>query len=539
MITSTLDIVCLVSALFASHTDDCRISKQEQEKPNVLFIAVDDLKPVLGCYGSPLIKTPHIDRLAAMGTVFLNTYCQQAISGATRASLLTGLRPDRTQVYDLVTKIRSINPDVVTLSGHFKNEGYVTSAVGKIFHPTNVIEEDGEQSWTIPHTEGEDCYAVEYGLPALGRYQKPETKVMAERYLLEAERKGIKKRDRMEYAFSYIKPSVECMDVPDNAYEDGAVTLKAKDRLTTLTKAGQPFFLAVGYHKPHLPFVAPKKYWDLYDRHSMPIAEFQKHAKNSPSVAYHRCGELKKYTDIPDLCTFTDQTLNTGLAVEKQKELIHGYYACISYIDAQVGELLNTLDSLGTLKNTIIVLWGDHGWHLGDHDLWNKHTNFEQATKVPLIIAAPGMEPGKANTLAEFVDVYPTLCDLAGISIPSTVDGMSLAPALKDERVEIHDYAVSQYPRKLAKGAVSELGDDDMRVMGYSLRTKDYRYTMWMNGFTSKDAFEERKIYAEELYDYRKDPLETINVVGEVDYLAVKNELKRKMLAFFDSQRGK
>lgn len=539
MITSTLDIVCLVSALFTPHTDDGRISNQEQEKPNVLFIAVDDLKPVLGCYGSPLIKTPHIDRLAAMGTVFLNTYCQQAISGATRASLLTGLRPDRTQVYDLVTKIRSINPDVVTLPGHFKNEGYVTSAVGKIFHPTNVIEEDGERSWTIPHTEGEDCYAVEHGTPALGRYQKPETKKIAEKYLLEAEQKGIKKQNRMEYAFSYIKPSVECMDVPDNAYEDGAVTLKAKDRLATLTEAGQPFFLAVGYHKPHLPFVAPKKYWDLYDRHSMPIAKFQKHAKNSPSVAYHRCGELKKYTDIPDLCTFTDQTLNTGLAVEKQKELIHGYYACISYIDAQIGELLNTLESLGTLKNTIIVLWGDHGWHLGDHDLWNKHTNFEQAAKVPLIIAAPGMQPGKAGTLAEFVDVYPTLCDLAGLSIPSTVDGMSLVPALKDERAEIHDFAVSQYPRKLAKGTVSELGDDDMRVMGYSLRTKDYRYTMWLNDFTTRDAFEERKIYAEELYDYRKDPLETINVVGEVDYSAVKNELKRKMLVFFDSQRGK
>ena len=181
--------------------------------------------------------------------------------------------------------------------------------------------------------------------------------------------------------------------------------------------------MAVGYHKPHLHFVAPKKYWDLYDRKSMPIAEFQAHAKGSPELAYHRCGELKKYTDIPEFCTFTDQSLHTGLALEKQKELIHGYYACISYLDAQVGELLDTLDSLGTLHNTIIVLWGDHGWHLGDHDLWNKHTNFENATKVPLIIAAPGMSSGNADTFAEFVDIYPTLCDLAGIGIPSDIDG--------------------------------------------------------------------------------------------------------------------
>lgn len=537
MMATTLNIALLLSAFSSS---DYSVQREEQqEKPNILFIAVDDLKPILGCYGAPLIKTPNIDRLATLGTVFQNTYCQQAISGATRASVLTGLRPDKTQVYDLITKIRDINPNVVTLPGYFKDKGYVTTAIGKIFHPTNVIKEDGEYSWSIPHTEAEECLAEAYGYPALGYYQHPDTKLLVEKYGMEAKKKGLKDAEAARYILSHIKPSVECLDVPDNAYVDGAVTLKAKQQLQTLTKKGKPFFLAVGYHKPHLPFVAPKKYWDLYDRKSMPIAEFQAHAKGSPELAYHRCGELKKYTDIPEFCTFTDQSLHTGLALEKQKELIHGYYACISYLDAQVGELLDTLDSLGTLHNTIIVLWGDHGWHLGDHDLWNKHTNFENATKVPLIIAAPGMSSGNADTFAEFVDIYPTLCDLAGIGIPSDIDGKSLVPAMENKKSRIRNYAVSQYPRKFTKEEADRRGYTSTTIMGYSLRTEGYRYTVWAHDFTTRQSFNDGKIYTEELYDYQKDPLETINVVTDKEYLKIKEKLKDMMMDFFSKQMDK
>ena len=537
MITTTLNIALLLSVFL--HSDDSIERKEQQEKPNILFIAVDDLKPILGCYGDSLIKTPNIDRLASLGTVFQNTYCQQAISGATRASLLTGLRPDKTQVYDLVTQIRDINPNVVTLPGYFKNEGYVTAAIGKIFHPTNVVKEDGKHSWSIPHTEAKEYLAEAYGYPALGFYQHPDTKWKVEKYRMEAKRKGLKDAEVTKYILSHIKPSIECVDVPDNAYADGAVTLKAKEQLQILTKAGKPFFLAVGYHKPHLPFVAPKKYWDLYDRQFIPIAKYQKHAKNSPEFAYHRCGELKKYTDIPEFCTFTDQSLHTGLDLEKQKELIHGYYACISYLDAQVGELLATLESLGTLDNTIIVLWGDHGWHLGDHDLWNKHTNFENATKVPLIMVAPGISSGDADTFAEFVDIYPTLCDLAGINIPLNIDGKSLVQAMENKKSRLRDYAVSQYPRKLTKEEADRRGYESTTIMGYSLRTERYRYTMWVHDFTTRQLFSDRKICEEELYDYQKDPLETINVVAEKSYFKIKKELKKMMIDFFSKQLDK
>lgn len=327
MINSTLNLALIAtvttSAIPAGKQKE---NAQKQPNPNVLFIAVDDLKPILGCYNDQLIKTPHIDRLAAMGTVFKNAYCQQAISGATRSSLLTGFRPDRTQVYDLVTQIRDMNPDVTTLPEHFKKEGYTTSAIGKIFHPSNVVNEDGERSWSIPHSEGESYYAKEYGLPALGHWQAPDTKKEINKCIAEAKEKGIKE-NLSKYVFQYIKPSVECIDVPDNAYADGALTMEAQERLKSLTKTGKPFFLAVGYHKPHLPFVAPKKYWDLYDREQLPLAEFQEQAQGSLSVAYHNCGELKNYTDIPACCKFTERdTPRIGLSVEKQKELIHGYY---------------------------------------------------------------------------------------------------------------------------------------------------------------------------------------------------------------------
>ena len=547
-----------LSGLVAVSAFSQQASETKTSKPNILFIAVDDLKPELGCYGNTLINTPNIDRLAKQGTVFLGNYCQQAISGATRSSILTGLRPDETKVWDLVTKIREVNPNVVTMPQYFISQGYITSGVGKIYHPSNVINED-KLSWSIPYLSFDDFFANEFGKPALGNYQSPKTKALIEKYLKEAtenKRNGTPEKDclksdpRTGWVFEipkgkeanakdmpFVIPSVENANVPDNAYEDGAIALRAKKQIITLAGNKQPFFMAVGFHKPHLPFVSPQKYWDMYKREDMPLAQFQQHAKNGPEIAYHNAGELRHYTDIPALCSFSDQSNNVGLPTDKQKELIHGYYASVSYIDAQVGILLNTLDSLGTLNNTIIVLWGDHGWHLGDHDQWCKHSNFENATHSPLIISAPGFESGKTKSMTEFVDVFPTLCDLANVSIPTNLPGKSLIPILKNKNSQVKEYAVSQYPRTLDAKIAKRKGYKSKEIMGYSIRTANYRYTMWMaENFKTYQPFSEKKVYAAELYDYEKDPLETINVAGDKKYTSIAKDLKSKMLTFFKSQ---
>jgi arylsulfatase A-like enzyme len=270
----------------------------------------------------------------------------------------------------------------------------------------------------------------------------------------------------------------------------------------------------------------------------MPLAKFQEQNKNPVSVAYHNAGEMRGYTDIPPLTSFTDQKqYGITLPVDKQKELIHGYYAAISYTDANVGKLLDALDSLGLTKNTIIVLWGDHGWHLGDHNLWCKHTNFEEATRAPLIIAAPGFKPSKTSSQTEHIDIFPTLCDLAGVNIPAILDGKSLVPIMKNPAASVKEYSVSQYPRSNATAENERLGYADANAMGYSIRTKQYRYTMWMsNGFRSSKPFDSKLIIGTELYDYKKDPLETVNVANEKKYAAVSKQMNAKMMAFLKSQ---
>jgi len=515
---------------------------QKKEKLNVLFIAIDDLKPILGCYGNKLIHTPNIDRLASMGTVFLNNYCQQAVCGPTRASLMTGKRPDYTKVWDLKTTMRSINPDIVSIPQYFASQGYSTQGIGKVYDPRCVDKKIDEPSWTVPYYKTDlKYYAEEFGEPALGRYQLPETKALAEKYINEALAQGMKKNEANEYAMKKIKPSTECVDVPDNAYNDGANILQAKDILKDLSKSSIPFFFAVGIAKPHLPFVAPKKYWDLYSREEMPIEKYQEKPKNAVDVAFHNAGEIRAYTDIAPLTSFSD-TKNFGLTLplDKQKELIHGYYAAISYTDAQVGILLNTLDELGLTKNTIIVLWGDHGWHLGDHNLWCKHTNFEQATHAPLIISSPKIKSGKSKSQTEFVDIFPTLCDLAGLTVPTYLDGKSLMPIMKNNNEIVKEFSVSQYPRSGGDPETERLGYAGAKVMGYSIRTSQYRYTVWMgSNFRSSQKFDKNLIIGEELYDYINDPEETENVVNEKNYNSISGELKNKMLEFFKTQEVK
>jgi arylsulfatase A-like enzyme len=510
---------------------------QKQQKPNVLFIALDDLKPILGCYGDKLVKTPNIDRLANRGTVFMSNYCQQAVSGGSRSSLLTGMRPDYTQIWDCDTQIRDVHPDIVTLPQYFKINGYETSGIGKIFHEKSVIESD-PVSWSIPYLSPVNKFSKKTGQPTLYYYHDPITKAKIEKFIQEGLAKGMNKNEAGQYAKVNAKVATECADVPDDAYRDGAVALKAKDEIIALKNGQKPFFMAVGFQRPHLPFVSPKKYWDLYQRVQMPLAEFQQHAKNSPNVAYTRSDEFKRFTDIPSFCEFTDLTHGTGLKdVNKQKELIHGYYAAVSYADAQVGILLNTLDSLGLTKNTIIVLWGDHGWHLGDHDQWGKDTNFEESTRAPLIISAPGLKSGKTKSITEFVDIFPTLCDLTGTATPNSLDGTSLVSLMKNDKATVKDFGVSQYYRIIQEAEAKKLGYETTDVMGYTLRTERYRFTIWMaNGFRTNKPFTEAEVYATELYDYQKDPLETVSVVNEKEYNTVAIEMKQKMLQYFKLQ---
>ena len=529
-------------SLFAITSLSVSAQKKQQSKPNILFIAVDDLKPILGCYGNTLVKTPNIDRLAKMATVFNSNYCQQAVCGPTRASIMTGRRPDVTQIWNLTTQMRDINPDIVTLPQYLISQGYETSGIGKIYHPSSAISGVDPVSWSIPYLKSkEKDFAADFGEPANGQYQLAATKALMTPEMIKERKQKNKElaQENDENPKSIKGPSTECIDVPDNAYQDGVNALLAKEQIIALSKKEKPFFMAVGFSKPHLPFVAPKKYWDLYNRDEMPIAVFQEHAKNSPLIAYHQSGELRNYPDITEYVTLPADSLRIGLKLEKQKELLHGYYAAVSYMDAQVGILLNTLESLGTLDNTIIVLWGDHGWHLGDHDLWHKHTVFEQATKAPLIIAGPGIKAGKTNSFSEFVDVFPTICNLAGVPIPTPLDGKSLKPLMLKNTASVKEFSVSQYPRKLKKEEAASLGYKKSNLMGYTLRTERYRYTIWMNDFTSKQAFETSKVYASELYDYEKDPLEKVNVVADKGYEKTSSELKAKMIAFFKSQEQK
>ena len=532
-LASILFLLVISTVIFAQ--------KKPTSKPNILFIAVDDLKPLLGCYGNTLVKSPNIDRLAKMATVFDKNYCQQAICGPTRASIMTGTRPDVTKIWNLTTQMRDVNPNLVTLPQYLITQGYTTSGIGKIYHPSSAIGGVDPVSWSIPYLKSKESdFPAEFGLPANGQYQLPETKIRMTSEIIAERKKQSKDITANDENPKSIKgPSTECMDVPDTAYQDGVNALLAKEQIIKLSKDSKPFFMAVGFSKPHLPFVAPKKYWDLYNREDMPIASFQEHSKNGPLIAYHQSGELRNYLDIPEFATLPADSLRIGLKIEKQRELIHGYYAAVSYLDVQVGVLLNTLESLGTLDNTIIVLWGDHGWHLGDHDLWHKHTNFEEATRAPLIIAGPGIKSGKTSSLSEFVDVFPTICDLANVAIPENLDGKSLKPLMLKNTASVKNFSISQYPRKLKKLEMIKKGYTDSKMMGYSLRTDKYRFTIWMNNFTSKQPFDESQVYTSEMYDYVKDPLEKVNVVNDKNYITISKEMKAKMLAYFKSELAK
>ena len=494
----------------------------DEKNPNVIFIAIDDLKPTLGAFGDEFAQTPVLDKLAKNGTIFTNNHTQQAVCGPSRASLLTGKRPDYTKVRDLKTKMRDINPNILTLPQYFKENGYITAGVGKIFDPRCVDEFRDQPSWSLPFIKESDLnYPQEYGQPALGYYQNKKIKKHITALRKEGEDNGVSNINK--YVRDRFKPPFEISNAPDEAYTDGAITVSALSLLDEVSSdSAKPFFLAVGFKRPHLPFVAPKKYWDMYDKDAIQLAAFQKKSKNSTDLAYHSSGEMRSYQSPEVEYKLSEKNL-LELDEDLQKKLIHGYYACVSFVDTQVGKILKKLKEKNLDKNTIIVVLGDHGWHLGDHSLWNKHSNFEQATRSPLMVYVPnGNKPVKVSSPTEFVDLFPTLCELSGLSIPKHLDGKSLVPLIYQSNNVVKEYAVSQWH----KG----------KVTGYSFRTDTYRYTVWVDKKKSTEVITSNDIVAQELYDYDKDPLETTNHFGRPEYKTIQEELIGYSNAYFSSE---
>lgn len=432
------------------------------EKPmNVLFIAIDDLKPSLGCYDVDWIKSPNIDAIAKDGTTFLNNHCQWAVCGPSRASLMTGLRPESSKVMDLKTDMRKVRPDIVSLPEAFKDAGYETGARGKIYDPRCVPggrSKDDPKSWSLP-------------------YQHVNSKI------------------------KNTKQAVNAPDAPAEDFPDGAITLQGLELLEQMSKQDKPFFLAVGFKKPHLPFEAPKSYWDLYQRESIPLDAFPGRAEGDHAkYAYHNGKELRGYGGVPK---------KGPIPEDLQKELIHGYAACVSFVDDMVGRIIKSLKDKGLYDNTIIVVWGDHGFHLGDHKMWGKHSNLEQSTRSPLIIRVPGMPNAQRSVSpTEFIDIFPTLVDLCGIDAPKQLQGKSLKPILKDPKASVKRGAISNFKKSGA--------------LGYAYRTERYRYVEWLNRKT-------HKAMAIELYDYQNDPGELVNLAKNPEHEALIKDLAQSL----------
>lgn len=457
-------------------------SQEESSKPNVLLIMVDDLKPNLGAYGDTLAISPNIDELAGEGMRFNNAYSNQAVCGPSRYNILMGSRSTSTGLYNFGKEFRDVIPDAVTLPQHFMKAGYHTESMGKVFHIGHGNTND-EASWSIPHFKEK---VIEYVDPeSTGRELTREEAFFENTRLYLEDTPPTRELPR--------GAAWESPDVLDDAYADARVANHAINRLRKLSKdQDQPFFMAIGFARPHLPFSVPKKYWDLYDPKDMPMPDYEKAPEGSPDFTKKRGHEMSQYFPVPKHQEVYDDDL--------KRKLIHGYYASISYMDTQLGKVMDELKRLELDENTIIVLWGDHGFHLGDHAIWTKHTNFEQANHIPLIFKVPGVtEAGSVtNQFAESVDVYPTLASLAGLDKPEgpqPVDGIDLSPVLRDGSREIKDHAYHAFP----------MGG----YLGEAIRTDRYRMIRW----TPMRDNEKEVLY--ELYDYKNDPKETKNIASE------------------------
>ncbi|WP_257669915.1 sulfatase [Parapedobacter tibetensis] len=479
--------------LYGQSTDTAKASRTDY---NVLFLMVDDLRPQLGCYGDTMVKTPHIDQLAATGTVFNRAYCQIALCNPSRASLLTGLRPDELNVYNLTTHIREHAPDAVTLPQLFKNNGWQSQGLYKIFHlipsdPRAFGNMDDTASWSSP-----------LWLPTKSVYG-PKGEALRQRKLDEMAKAG----DTMDYSNIPRGFATEAPTIPDSALADGETAVQAIKVLNELKD--ERFFLAVGFYKPHLPFIAPKEYWDLYRAADIVLPNNRYAPKNAPEFALQKYADLRLYEDYKHI------PYEAELTATQQRELLHGYLACISYVDAQVGNILAELDRLGLRDNTVIVLLGDHGFQVGEHNMWTtKHTNYETSVRAPLIVAKPGQKAAGAvsDELVEFVDIYPTLADICGLEAPASLEGENFAPLLDNPNAPwSKDFALSQYPKHV----------DDEQVMGRSIRTERYRLVEWRVPSTGR--------VIHELYDHEVDPDENTNVATYPRYKDVVNALSQAL----------
>jgi len=507
------------------------INKTKNKKPHILFISIDDLRPMLASYGDPLAKTPNLDLLAAQGVQFNRAYAQQAICGPSRASVLTGMRPDTLGVTHNYVKFRHKLKNVVTIPQYFIEHGYNAAGFGKIFH----------------HGDKDEALAWNWQ-PAVDKL--PKGIIKPSRYALSTNtelqrfyRKKMREKYGEQAKFGLGSgPAFENADVPDSAYIDGYTTELAKVTVKDmLAKSDKPLFIGFGMNKPHLPWIAPKKYWDMYNRKDIELAyqniSPQSAPVNAASMGVHASFELRTFYNVPNYGEISPE-----LAIS----LRHAYLACISYIDAQIGKMITALKQENILDNTLIIAWSDHGYHLGDMGIWGKASNYEIATRVPLIISTPEMRQGsekyaqgqQSNALVELIDIYPTLAELAGLPVSASLEGKSVVPLLSKPNQAWKKVAYSQFPSPalrewgaypLRKGMRETyfgklIVDVEKRIqvqqkekwnrelfeqhlMGYSMRTARYRFIAWLD----KRALDNKPLFVE-LYDHQTDKHETVNV---------------------------
>lgn len=441
------------------------------DRPNVLFIAVDDLRPELACYGKQHIHSPNIDRLAATGVLFERAYCMVPTCGASRASLMTGIRPARHRFVSYLARADKDAPGITTFNTQFRKNGYYTVSLGKVFHHAS----DSAEGWSEPAWRTKD----------IPWYRNPANHELHTR----RQKQGTRKRG----------PAWESADVADSAYADGVIAERAITDLRRLKDQDEPFFLAVGFLKPHLPFIAPKKYWDLYDPEKIQLPDNYHVPIDAPKESIHSSGEMRAYAGIPTKGPVSDDTA---------RNLIHGYYACVSFADAQIGKLLDELDRIQLAENTIVVLWGDHGWNLGEHTLWCKHSCYETSMQIPLIVRAPSINGGQRRSgITESIDLYPSLCELAGLPLPDHLQGRSFASLMKDPDAAWKSAAVGRFQN------------------GDTIRTDAFRFTE----YTDKNG----KRTSRMLYDHNSDPHETVNVA------TTRNEAVRNLSGELRSLMGR
>ncbi|WP_289055439.1 sulfatase [Carboxylicivirga marina] len=464
--------VCLFFILLALHF---QISAQQNEVKNILFVIVDDLRVQAGVFGQDQMITPNLDKLGQEGVIFNRAYCQVPTCGASRASFMSGLYPTRERFVNYKASHDVDAPEVTSLPMWFKENGYTTISLGKVYHDPN----DDVNAWS----------------------QKPfraKTDKGWNKCYYSQENKELIKQGKKGLAYDKA-------DFPDDAYIDGKVAKKAIETLQDLSKSEKPFFLAMGFQKPHLPFSAPAKYWDMYQREDIKLADNPFPPIGAPAEAIFKISgrtdifnstEIRNFSGIPKIGAMDDSTATT---------LLHGYYACVSYIDKLLGDVLSELERLDLHKNTAVVLIGDHGWHLGEHQQWGKHSLYDRVLKAPLIVKVPGKAANvKTNALAEYVDLYPTFCDLAGLELPEHLHGKSFVPVLDDPSKKHKEQVFARFAH------------------GETIITDRFLYTEYVNKYKGT-------LKSKMLVDLKKDPKENENAFWKYEGTEILNELKLKL----------